>query len=256
MFGAGGWDGVEFLVGGVDHCSWLMDVRFHGLNALQILRENGWIGKAKRGETVATYDDPFAGRENQRLRMILWDVIGYLPGLSDEHCAEFFGQIMGSTTLREYYKVTYDRISERQNSVARCKHQLLDAMAGKAPLPDSRSVECIDRYIQAVCGGGAYMDVLNYRNIGQIPNLPADSVVEAMCLMDATGVHPVMVGNLPPILESIVRPVIIREELYMEAAVEEDIQKLKSGLCTDPLVNDFRRIDELCEELVEYNFQF
>ena len=52
------------------------------------------------------------------------------------------------------------------------------------------------------------------------------------------------------------RPIIIREELYMEAAMEEDIEKLQSALSTDPLVNDFRKIREVCRELMDYNRQF
>jgi len=256
LFGADGWEGVDFLVGGVDHCSWQLDIRLNGRDALQILREGGWIERAKLGDTIAAYDDPFAGRENQRLRMILWDTIGYLPAISDEHCAEFFGQFMGSEALRKYYNITYDRIEERTTAVERSKLHLLDILKGRAELPAGRSNECIDRFIQAICGGGAWTDVLNYRNIGQISNLPYDSVVESKCLVDATGVHPVMVGKLPPILESIVRPVIIREELYMDAAMEEDIGKLKAGLSTDPLVNDFQKIDALCDELMKYNLSF
>ena len=257
VFGAKDWSEVDFNAGGADHCSWLLDVRFKGRDALEIMRGRHVIERALAGESIAAYNDPFAGLENQRLRFIIWDKIGYLPALSDEHCAEFFGQIMDSGERRKYYGVTYDRIEERKNSVVSAKRNVLDMLdKGLPPNALKRdSGECIIPLIQALGGGGQIVDFLNYRNMGQIPNLPLESVVETKCLADASGIHPVIMGDLPPIVESIVRPVIIREELYMEAAVEENTAKLKCALVTDPLVNEFRNIDALCDELMAYNIK-
>ncbi|MCL2518980.1 MAG: hypothetical protein FWF15_10500 [Oscillospiraceae bacterium] len=238
VFGAESWAEVDFNAGGVDHCSWLLDVRYKGQDALQVMRERKEL---------------FTSIENQRLRFLIWETIGYLPALSDEHCAEFFGQIMDTEERRKYYGVTYDRIEERRNAVASAKQNI-----GRELSPDvlkHGSGECIMPLIQALGGGGPLADILNYRNVGQIANLPLESVVETKCLVDATGIHPVIMGELPPILESIVRPVVIREELYMEAAIEENAAKLKCALATDPLVNEFRNIDELCEELMRYNIK-
>ena len=247
---------LEFTVGGLDHCSFLLDLKYKGQDALQIMRKTGLIDKVLSGEKAAAYDDPFAGRENQRLRFLLWNIIGYLPSLSDEHCAEFYGQLVGTQELREHYKWSYDRIEERTKTVAHDKEHVLAMICGEHPVSLAPSSEIIDRFIQALHGGGAFVDVLNYRNIGQIPNLPMDTIVETKCLIDSVGVHPVMVGNLPPIVESIARPVAIREELFMQAGIEENVQKLKWALSTDPLVNEFRNIDALCDELMTYNLQF
>jgi Alpha-galactosidases/6-phospho-beta-glucosidases, family 4 of glycosyl hydrolases len=98
--------------------------------------------------------------------------------------------------------------------------------------------------------------VMNVPNEGQISNLPMESIVETKCLADSIGVHPIHAGKLPPIVESIVRPILIRQEQYMEAAMEDSFEKLRAALSTDPLVNDFRRIDDLCRELMDFNNQF
>jgi len=236
VFDANSWDEVDFIAGGVDHCSWILDVRYKGQDALKIMRER---------------KEQFIKIENQKLRYLIWETIGYLPALSDEHCAEFFGQIMDTEERRKYYGVTYDRIEERKNAVTYANKNISRDLS-----PDMLkhgSGECIMPLIQALNGGGPLVDFLNYRNVGQIANLPFESVVETKCLVDAAGIHPVIMGELPPILESIVRPVVIREELYMEAAIEENAAKLKCALCMDPLVNEFRNIDELCEELMRYN---
>ena len=260
LFGAEDWKDVDFTVAGVDHCSWLLSVKFKGKDVLEILKEKGYVEKAKRGEEIALFDDAFAGVESERLRFLIWDVIGYLPGLSDEHCAEFFGQLMKTPEARKHYNIAYDRIAMRSETVNQAKmeiKQLIEGInEGRTDVKLKRSGEIIDQFIAALSGGGAYVDVMNSPNIGQIPNLPMGTTVETKCLVDANGVHPVAAGNLPPILDSIVRPIAIREELYMEAAVEDDVNKLRAALSMDPLVNDFEKIDDIATELMAYNRQF
>ena len=256
LFDCEGWNGIEFNVAGVDHCSWLLNVKYKGKDALQIIKEKGFIEAAYRGQNFATFDDRFAGTENLRLRFIIWDIIGYMPAITDEHCVEFFGQIMKSSETREFYNITYDRIAERTKTVNEGRDVVKDVLEGKEKLRISTSGEIIAKFIAALNGAGAFSDVLNYPNEGQIPNLPLGTIVETMCTIDSNGIHPIHTGGLPPILESIVGPVAIREELYMESAIEDNIQKLRSALVTDPLVNEFRNIDVICSELMNYNRQF
>ena len=68
-FGADSFEGVSFSVSGVDHCSFLTDIRFHGKDALQIMRDKQMIEAAWAGKDNITFDDPFAGRENERIRL-------------------------------------------------------------------------------------------------------------------------------------------------------------------------------------------
>jgi len=254
--GAASVNELSFEVAGIDHCSFLLAVKYRGQDVLEILRGNGRIEAAWRGESSGTIDDPFAGRENQRIRFILWDILGYLPGLSDEHCAEFYYQVIGTPALRETFKMHYDRIEERTRSAVSARENLLAAVkAGPRPQIPACS-EILDRYIEALHGGRALHDVLNYRNVGQVPNLPSDTVVETWCYVDATGVHPEITRPLPKIVESIVRPMALREELFMEAAMEQDEQKLVSALAMDPIVNDFLQIKAVAHDIMVYNRQF
>jgi len=247
---------VEFNVGGIDHCSWFLNLTYKGRDALEMLRSQGLIEKAKANTLNKTVDDTFAGRENLRLRLIEWDVLGYLPAISDEHCVEFMGPIMKDAETRRFYDVTYDRIAERQEAVHSARQHVKRILADEDKLPPLDDSEIIDKFIASLNGHGALIDVMNYPNDGQIPNLPNESIVESRCRIDASGVHGVHVGPLPPIIESIVRPVLIREEPYMEAAMEWNFEKLRAALATDPLVNDFRSIDTICRDLLDYNRSF
>ena len=139
-FGADSFAGVSFSVSGVDHCSFLTDIRFHGKDALQIMRDKQMIEAAWAGKNNITFDDPFAGRENERIRFILWDMLGCMPGLSDEHCAEFYYQTTGTQASRDLFGMHYDRIADRTKTVERLRDQIVKppGIGGDAALPGQR----------------------------------------------------------------------------------------------------------------------
>lgn len=255
-FGAKGFDDVSFSVSGVDHCSFLTDIRLHGQDALQIMRDKGMIEAAWAGKNKITFDDPFAGRENQRIRFIVWDMLGCMPGLSDEHCAEFYYQTTGTQENRDRFGMHYDRIADRTDTVVRLRDAIVKPLES-GEMPALRiSDEKPDRVIEALSGGRPFYDVMNYRNLGQVRELPLDTVVETFVNVDATGVHPAIANPLPKAAQNIVIPTALREELFMEAAMEWNESKLVSALCTDPLVQDFTRVRDVVRDIFSYNAQF
>ena len=255
-FGAKSFDDVSFSVSGVDHCSFLTDVKLHGEDALKIMRDKGMIEAAWAGKTNITYDDPFAGRENQRIRFIVWDMLGCMPGLSDEHCAEFYYQTTGTQANRDLFTMHYDRIEDRQNSVTRLREQITEPLR-TGNMPALRiSDEKPDRVIEALEGGRPFYDVMNYRNLGQVRELPMDVVVETFVNVDATGLHPAIANPLPKSAQNIVIPTSLREEMFMEAAMDWDVAKLTAALSVDPLVQDFTKTRQIAKEILDYNAQF
>ena len=240
----------------MDHCSFLTDVKVHGKDALQIMRDKGMIEAAWAGKTNITYDDPFAGRENQRIRFIVWDMLGCMPGLSDEHCAEFYYQTTGTQQNRDLFGMHYDRIEDRQNTVKRLRDEIVIPLE-TGNMPAFRvSEERPDRVIEALEGGREFYDVMNYRNLGQVRELPLDTVVETFVTFDSTGVHPAIASPLPKAAQAVVIPTALREELFMEAAMEWDAGKLTAALCGDPLVQDFTKIRAVVKDMMDYNAQF
>ncbi len=255
FFGAKGFDEMSFSVSGVDHCSFLTDVKFKGQDALEILRNQGVIEAAWKGfvNEDMVVDDYYAGKENQRIRFILWDMLGVMPGLSDEHCAEFWYQTSGTQANRDLFGMHYDRVADRPKSAARLKQRILDALAAPEPPTLRISDEKMGRAIEALEGGRPLYEVCNYRNFGQVRELPMDTVVETWVNMDATGVHPAIANPLPKAVIPVVTGTAMREEMFMEAAVEWDEKKLVAALCQDPLVQDFTKVKDVAHEIMEYN---
>ena len=83
-----------------------------------------------------------------------------------------------------------------------------------------------------------------------------DTVVETFVTFDATGVHPAIANPLPGAARLVVQATALREEMFMEAAVEWDENKLTAALCQDPLVQDFTRIRDVSRDIMNYNRQF
>jgi alpha-galactosidase/6-phospho-beta-glucosidase family protein len=242
-------DEVDFVTAGIDHCPWILDLKVRGQNGFDILRSKKIIQAAHQGKALNAFDDPFAGREEERLRFVIWDYLGYLPGISDLHICEFLPQFVKSTELWKFWGLEYDRIVKRKEMVDGAIGEVRDLLSGKQPLSLQPSGEIIARFIAALHGRGELIDVMNAPNAGQIPNLPMGSVVETKCFVDAAGVQPLQTGPLPLLIKSIVEPAMIREELFMEAAYEWDKDKAAAALCTDPIVNDFRHARPMAEDI-------
>jgi alpha-galactosidase/6-phospho-beta-glucosidase family protein len=183
-------------------------------------------------------------------------MLGCMPGLSDEHCAEFYYQTTGTQQNRDLFTMHYDRIEDRQNSVTRLREQITEPLR-TGNMPALRiSDEKPDRVIEALEGGRPFYDVMNYRNLGQVRELPMDVVVETFVNVDATGVHPAIANPLPKSAQNIVIPSSLREEMFMEAAMDWDAEKLTAAISVDPLVQDFRKTRQIAKEILDYNAQF
>lgn len=242
---------ISLSVSGVDHCSFVTDLKFKGQDALEIMRNKGMIEAAWKGDTI-TMDDYFAGRENQRIRFILWDMLGVMPGLSDEHCAEFYYQTSGTQENRDTFGMHYDRIKDRTATIARLKKNILDKYAAH-DTSIHETDEVIHEAIEALEGGKPLYTVMNYKNLGQCREFPTGMVVETFCTIDATGVHPAIANPLPKPALNVSLATGNREEMFMEAAMEWDEKKLVAALCNDPLVQDFTRVKAVAHDIMEYN---
>ena len=168
-------------------------------------------------------------------------------------CAEFYYQTTGTQANRDFFGMHYDRVADRPKSWQRMKDNIVPWVE-KGDVPPLRiGTEIIHRAIEALEGGRQLYTVMNYRNFGQVRELPNDIVVETFNTIDATGVHPAIANPLPKPALTVVEATAMREELFMEAAMEWDEKKLVSALCIDPLVQDFTRVKDVAHEILEYN---
>ena len=99
----------------------------------------------------------------------------------------------------------------------------------------------------------------NIINNGCITNLPDDACVEVPTLVDRTGYHPMMVGEIPAHLAILINNTAAIENLVVEACMEKNKRKVIQAVCMDPLTSAVCSLDEIysmCEELFEANKEF
>ena len=94
---------------------------------------------------------------------------------------------------------------------------------------------------------------VNAPNTGLIGNLPAGAPVEVGASVDASGVHPWHVGDLPAACAALNRSYLNVVELAIEAVASEDPRAIRHAAMVDPNTAATLPADEiwdLCDALV------
>ena len=94
----------------------------------------------------------------------------------------------------------------------------------------------------------------NVLNNGLITNLPKNACVEVPCLVDASGVQPVYIGDLPEQCAALNRTNINVQLLTIEAAVTKKKDYIYQAAMMDPHTAAELSIDDIvsmCDDLIE-----
>ena len=82
-------------------------------------------------------------------------------------------------------------------------------------------------------------------NRGLIDNLPTGGCVEVPVLVDASGLHPVQFGPLPPQMAALDRAHAAPHELMVAAVLERDRDAARHALLLDPLTSAVCSLEEI-----------
>lgn len=94
------------------------------------------------------------------------------------------------------------------------------------------------------------IQAVDFPNLGSIPNLPEDIVVEHSCLINAAGVFPISMPAMKPHMHALVNAVKQYEILACEAAMEGNYRKALEALIANPLINDLPRARLVLNDLL------
>jgi alpha-galactosidase len=106
--------------------------------------------------------------------------------------------------------------------------------------------------IQAMLTGEPIAVPVNIPNVGQAPGLPADVVLESICIIDGEGIRGRDVSILPTPYDEIVRRQVATQELTVEAALRGDRALAAEAFALDPLAGrgDLRLMEAMVDELL------
>jgi alpha-galactosidase/6-phospho-beta-glucosidase family protein len=246
------YEDCAFVNTGIDHCAWLTHLFVGGRSAEELLVEMGiddWLAKSP---AEAKEDETLGGLYELRCGLLMWRHVGCLPAISDRHIVEFLPNFIVGMDNVEKFGVVRTTIADRESNYARAQSRTERMLAGDEELKLTGGSDNVAGWIAALDGGPVIEDNLNAPNTGQIPQLPADAIVETRGILDKTGVRPI-VSPMPEQIEAIIRPHVLREELTVEAALEGDFDKALAVLAGDPLLPSIDVARPMLEEMLAAN---
>ena len=226
---------IDFTVAGIDHGSWFTSLMADGKDVLAILKKQGYCRSDGKLPKPVKGHDPLAEDSGSIAVFALWRELGYMPALNDRHQTENFPWFLAKDSPADIpYRIKRTSIQDRRNwRKGRIK---LYSNAGSAleKLSAGHGDDPVVEVIESLAGFRSLTYSVNYRNIGQTPQLPADAVVETRARFDAAGVHP-FASPLPPIPTITVLPHVLRQELIVDIALNGTFDDLVAMVLTDPL---------------------
>ncbi|HAK93911.1 MAG TPA: alpha-glucosidase/alpha-galactosidase [Planctomycetes bacterium] len=218
-------DEIDFLAAGINHMAWFLKLEHEGKDLNAVLRANiekpeYYINEKVRGEVM------------RHLGYFMTESTGhlseYLPWFRknkkalDLYCDQpDFGGATGA-----YYKWAV-QIAE--------KFEKADPLSIEDTALGRRSTEYCSYIIEAHRTGRIFKLNGNVRNDGYITNLPQGCCVEVPVYVDRMGLHPAVVGDLPPQCAAANMTNIIVQGLAVDAALAGDPELAASAVAFDPL---------------------
>lgn len=236
-------DRIQAKIAGINHMAWLLEITRDGEDLYPEIK------KRAKEKQKTTHDD--------MVRFELMDKFGYYVTESSEHNAEYHPYFIKSQypELIEKFNIPLDEYPRRcVNQIEDWQH-MRDDIVNNQNLTHERSHEYGSYIIEAMETNKPYKIGGNVLNTGGlISNLPENTVVEVPCLVDASGMAPTYVGELPEQLAALNRTNINTQLLTIEAALTQKKEKIYQAAMLDPHTASELSMDDiisLCDDLIE-----
>ena len=228
---------VRYLAAGVNHQAWVLRFEHEGRSLYPVL-------------DAAIERDPQLRR---RVRIDMYRRLGHYPTETSEHSSEYVPWYLGHAEEVErlrlpvgaYLGIVDDNVAEYEKT--------RDALRSGTPLPVAGTMEYAPQIVHSIVTGTPRTVYGNVPNRGLITNLQAGGTVEVPCLVDASGVQPTAVGELPPQCAALNRTYLSMNDLVVRAALEDEPRHIRHALMADPATAaalPVPRIWELCDDMV------
>jgi alpha-galactosidase/6-phospho-beta-glucosidase family protein len=210
----------------------------------------GAIGSA-RSEAEPFSELDFARRHY--LKLWLFEHFGALPAAGDRHLAEFVPSILTNESgFGKAWDVGLTSIETRKEHQKEYVANVTSMLAGERDVPTWSSDELVAPAIDSLVTGTRRELPLNLPNTGQCPDLPANAVVESICVVDSEGMRGRDAARVPAPLAELLRRHVATQELTVEAALTGDPRLVHAAFELDPLAGrgDLRETQQMIAELL------
>ena len=228
-------DRVELEHVGLNHLTWERAVRVDGEDRLPELleREGAWLAD-EMGMPVELMRD-------------LGAIPSYYLRYFYQRDEVLAAQRQGRSRAEEVADIERELLKLYRDPALDTKPELLERRGG------AFYSEAAAQLIASLHLGQGDVQVVNLRNDGALPDLPASAVVEIPARIDATGATPLPLAPLAPELRGLVQAVKAYEELAVEAAITGDRTLAVKALLAHPLVGRYELARDLVAALLDAN---
>jgi alpha-galactosidase len=260
-----GFGDLDFQLVGVNHLPIFTSLLVRGEDGFEQLRallaDRDGLGEAPvhlpagLSQEAAAFAGGIRKRDildHHKVKFALFERYGVLPGAGDRHLVEFFpGFLTEESEWGKRWNVALTTIADRERDAGGHKESLA-AMRASNEVSKMPSGEMVAPMIDAFLRDRPQAFPLNLPNAGQVPDLPPDVVVEAMCVADGKGLHPRDEPRLPPVLGEWVRRISASQERTVEAALSGSRDQVVEAMLLDPLAGriDFDHLEQMTDEML------
>jgi 6-phospho-beta-glucosidase len=229
---------VELEHVGLNHLSWERAIRVDGTDVLPGLLESdgSWLA-----DMVSLPEELV-----RALRSVPSYYLRYFY-MTDVVLAE---QLAGKSRAEDVMAIERDLLERYRDPALAEKPKQLEERGG------AFYSEAAAQLIAALATDAGDVQVVNLRNGGAIPGLPADEIVEIAARVGRDGVVPIPVAPLGPELLGLVLQLKAYERLTIQAALSGDREMALLALLANPLVARYSTAAPLLDALLDANRRF
>ncbi|MBR6808454.1 MAG: alpha-glucosidase/alpha-galactosidase [Clostridia bacterium] len=238
----------------VNHFTWLTGARYRNLDLFPIYRKfaEKYVAEGyTKGFDSNWRNSAFA--TSNRIKLDLFLRYGYIAAAGDRHLAEFCEgkwYLADPETVYEWgFALT--PISWRLEDLKDRNERSRRLISGEEKLEIQTSGEDGVDQMRSLLGLDSLLTNANIPNVGQIPNLPLGAIVETNAMFHDGAITPVMAGEVPKEIYSMVSRVCAEQEELDRAIAARDVEGIFNVFANDPLVTCSRKdARELFREMV------
>ena len=198
-------------------------------------------------------DGKTRGEEILELNQRLWDQLNDLDITQNPAKAlatyQAYNDRRGATYMH-YVRLDAPSLQEADQNAEDAMPRQFEAEGGKGYAGVALDI------IQGLEGSEPVYTALNLPNEGAIPCMAPSDVVEVSCVVDASGVRPLPIGEIPEHQELLMRSVKYYENLAVEAIQQRSREKAVMALMVHPLVMSYSRATILVDEYLSAHKQY
>lgn len=234
-------DEIDYVNAGINHMDWFLRLEKDGKDLYPILKANFekpeyYINDKVRGEVLRH--------------------CGYFMTESTGHLSEYLPWFRKNKKELELYCDQPDFGGATGAYYYYCdmlakKFEKIDPLSMESGELEPRSKEYCSYILEALETDKIFKFSGNVMNRGYITNLPQNACVEVPVYADRMGLHPTVIGELPPHLAAMNQSNITVQSLAVEAALKLDPEMAFWAVAMDPLTSGVLSLKEIRDMVIE-----